>query len=302
VNAMISFRPATRENTPLVIGLAGPTKSGKTMSALRLATGLANGGTVAMINAEGPRGHQYADRFQYVAADLAAPFAPQKYLDALIEVKKIKPAALIIDSASHMHDGPGGFLEMHDEIAERMSGGDKAKKERVTWAAWIEPKRLENKFIYSMLELACPVILCFRAKEKLKIIPGKDPVNLGWQPICSDRVTFETLFTLVLEPHAKGVPSLAVSEMREPFDTMVAAKPIDEDLGHRLVEWAKGAPPRKDGIIVADWTTLLKEAKDPNQLKALWADCETACKKAKDNEAWKQLLVVKDARKVELGL
>jgi len=71
-----TFRPATRENTPLIIGIAGPTKSGKTMSALRLGVGLANGGTVAMLNAEGPRGHQYADTFKYVACDLMPPFRP----------------------------------------------------------------------------------------------------------------------------------------------------------------------------------------------------------------------------------
>jgi hypothetical protein len=302
----LSFRPAVRENTPLVVGLAGPTKSGKTLSALRLATGLAQGGTVAMINAEGPRGHQYADRFKYLACDLSAPFTPKKYLDALAEVKKIKPASLIVDSMSHMHDGPGGFIEMHEEIAERMSGGDKAKKERVTWAAWIEPKRLENEFIYSMLELSCPVILCFRAKEKLKIVPGKQPIDLGWQPICSDRITFETLFTLVLEPHAKGVPSLNISDMREPFDTMVKAEPINEDLGRRLIAWSKGAETKKetkkDGIIIADWELVLKEAPDAAQLQALWAECQAACKKAKDRDAREALLKVKDARKKALGL
>mgnify|MGYP001611889306 CR=1 FL=1 len=78
-----TFRPATRENTPLIIGIGGPTKSGKTYSALRMATGLADGGTIAMINAEGLRGHQYADRFKYVTCDLAPPFRPTHYTEAL---------------------------------------------------------------------------------------------------------------------------------------------------------------------------------------------------------------------------
>ncbi len=307
----ISFGRAVRENTPLVIGLAGPTKSGKTMSALRLATGLANGGVIAMVNAEGPRGHQYAGKFEYVTCDLSSPFAPQKYLEAVAEVKKLKPACLIVDSVSHMHDGPGGFLEMHDEIAERMSGGDRAKKERVTWAAWIEPKRLENQFIYSMLELACPVILCFRAKEKLKIVPGKQPIDLGWQPICSERIAFETLFTLTFEPHAKGVPTLAISDMREPFDTMVhEGEQIDEKLGQRLGEWAKGGkdkppaqkPAANGKVIIADWELVLREAPDAKQLAALWTDCQAACRKANDPKARAHLLVVKDARKQQLGL
>jgi RecA/RadA recombinase len=78
-----TFRPAKREHTPLIVGLAGPTKSGKTFSAHRLAAGLAQGGHVAMINAEGAKGHQYADKFDYLAADIEAPFRPERYTEAL---------------------------------------------------------------------------------------------------------------------------------------------------------------------------------------------------------------------------
>lgn len=236
-----TFRPAVRQDTPLIVGIAGPTKSGKTYSAHRVAAGLANGGVVAMINAEGARGHQYADKFKYVACDIAAPFSPKRYTEALLAAKELKPAVLIIDSASHMHDGPGGLLEMHDDELDRMAGDDYKKRGKMTWAAWIRPKKDENEFIYTMLGLDCPIVLCFRAKEKLKIIPGKDPIDLGWQPIASDRTSFETIFTLMLPPHCKGVPDLSISEMREPFDTMVPAdRPIDEALGRKLAEWSRG--------------------------------------------------------------
>ena len=250
---MTMFRPAKRENTPLIIGLAGPTKSGKTYSAHRLARGLCEPGKlIAMINAEGPRGHQYADKFMYLACDVAPPYRPESYEAPVRELiaRQEDIGCLIIDSMSHMHDGPGGMLEWHDEIAQKMAErGSKteaerqAKLERVTWSGWIPPKKAENQFIYRLLELACPVILCFRAKEKIKIVPGKPPIDLGWQPIASDRVAFETLFTLVLPPHSKGVPELEICDMREPFDTMVApGKQIDEQLGERLRAWAAGAP------------------------------------------------------------
>lgn len=236
-----SFRPAVRADTPLIIGLAGPTKSGKTMSAHRLAAGLADGGVVAMINAEGARGHQYADKFKYVACDIDAPFSPARYQEAIEAAKELNPAVLIIDSASHMHDGPGGMLEFHDDELDRMAGDDYKKRQSMTWTAWIRPKRDENQVIYSMLGLHCPVILCFRAKEKLKIISGKPPIDLGWQPIASDRMSFETIFTLVLPPHCKGVPDLSISEMREPFDSMIPeGRPLDEAVGRKLAEWAAG--------------------------------------------------------------
>lgn len=262
-----TFRPATRENTPLIIGIAGPTKSGKTFSAHRLSRGLVGDKPdprIIMLNAEGARGHQYADEFSYIACDIAAPFGPDRYAEAVSEIHKQSPDALIIDSCSHMHDGPGGLLEWHERELDRMAGTDYKKREKCTWAAWIKPKAAENAFIYAMLSLDCPVILCFRAKEKLKIVPGKDPVDLGWQPIAGDRITFETIFTLVLPPHSKGVPDLAVSEMRKPFDTMVPGdKPIDEALGRKLAAWARG------GAAPAQPVSLACDAED-------WKDISTA--------------------------
>lgn len=236
-----TFRPAKRENTPLIIGIAGPTKSGKTFSALRLAMGLANGGPVAMLNTEGKRGEQYADNFTYLNCNMDAPFGCDRYEQAILAMKDLKPAACIIDSGTHMHDGPGGLLEQHDAELTRMAGTDYKKREKCNFTAWIKPKRQENQFVYTMLTLECPMVICFRAKEKLSIVAGRDPVNLGWQPIVSERVAFETIFTLVLPPHSRGVPDLELSEMRDPFDKMIPpGKPIDEDLGRRLTEWARG--------------------------------------------------------------
>ncbi len=242
------FRPAKRENTPLIVGIAGPTKSGKTFSALRLAMGLANGGSIAMLNTEGKRGEQYADNFAYLNCNMDAPFGCDRYEQAIIAIRALKPAVAIVDSGTHMHDGPGGLLEQHENELTRMAGDDYKKREKCNYTAWIKPKRSENQMVYTMLTLECPLIICFRAKEKLQIISGQSPINLGWQPIVSERVAFETIFTLVLPPHSKGVPDLALSEMRDPFDKMIPeGKPIDEELGRRLTEWARGGATAKPG-------------------------------------------------------
>ena len=246
---MFTFRPAKQENTPLIIGLAGPTKSGKTYSALRLATGLANGGQVVMINAEGPRGRQYAGEFKYLDCDIDPPHTFERYTEALEAAAKLNPAVLIIDSASHMHDGPGGMLEQHDNEVDRRAGNDFAKRDRVNMAAWIKPKKAENHFIYRLLDMRCHVILCFRAKEKAQVVKGKDPV-FRWEPIASDRIAFETIFTLMFlpPPHPRGIPSADFSEMRKPFDTIVKMdQVIDEELGKRLRSWASGTT--QDGAV-----------------------------------------------------
>lgn len=237
------FRPAKRENTPLIVGIAGPTKSGKTYSAHRIARGLADGGTVAMINAEGAKGHQYADEFDYVATDITAPFRPERYTEALKAALEIRPAVVIIDSMSHMHDGPGGMLEYQQDELQRLAGDKTGRdRDRYNWTAWIKPKAAENEFIYTMLGADCHIVACFRAKEKIKVIPGQQPIDLGWQPIAGERVAFETIFTVILPPHSKGKPDLAISEMRKPFDTLIRdGEQLTEQTGAALREWAAGA-------------------------------------------------------------
>lgn len=259
-----TFRPATRQNTPIIVGLSGPTKSGKTYSAHRLARGLANGGVVAMINAEGARGHQYADEFTYQCVDIEPPYSPDIYTEAVKAAGGLSPACLIIDSVTHMHDGPGGMLEWHDAECVKIGGTDPKKQERATWAAWIKPKAAENRFVYALLGLRCPVILCFRAKEKMNY-KTKPPTELGWQPITSERLPFETLFTLTLPPRCRGVPDIDNSDMRKPFDTMIRqGAPIDESLGASLRAWAAGGvgAPEPSSAIDAGQLAAIKEAAD----------------------------------------
>lgn len=243
---MFNFRPAIRQNTPVIIGLAGPSKSGKTMSAHRLAVGLAQGGQVAMINTEGPRGHQYADKYKYLAVDMTEPFSLKKYTEAIKAAAEIKPAVLIIDSVSHAHEGTGGMLDQHESELDRLAGENYEKRNRMTWAAWVKPKQDEATMINTMLQMACHIVLCFRAKEKIKIVKGQNPVDLGWQPIASDRIHFETAFTLLLPPHSKGKPDLAASEFREPYDAMVKDEQLSEELGVRLATWAAGGAPKQE--------------------------------------------------------
>jgi hypothetical protein len=266
-NMSFTFRPAIRQKTPLIVGVAGPTKSGKTMSSLRLATGMARGGKIAMINAEGARGHQYADKFNYVAVEMEAPFRPTRYTEAVRAAQELNPSVLIIDSVSHMHDGPGGILDWHEEELDRVAGDDQAKRQRATFAAWVKPKAAENEFIYMLLGCTFPVILALRAKEKIKLQGGK-VIDLGWQPIVSDRVAFETIFTVMLTPHCKGVPDLTISDMREPFDTMIPqGRPLDEALGQQLAEWSAGTS-QTIGITNVEWKSLLDAAKTTGHSEA----------------------------------
>ena len=240
---MITFRPAVRTQTPLMIGLAGPSRAGKTYSALRVATGLAQGKPIAFIDTERGRGLQYAEKFRYSHGELQPPFSAERYAEAIRDAVNTKPAVVIVDSFSHLHEGPGGILEQHDKELDRMAGDDWKRREKLTFSAWIKPKASVTKLVNEILQTPVHFIFCFRAKNKLKIVKGAEPVHLGWTPIITDRFEYECSLLLVLPEGSRGTPDLdAVSSgLRDPFqEFIVPGVQLDEQLGQRFAEWAAG--------------------------------------------------------------
>ena len=108
------FKTATREQTPLLIGLVGPSGSGKTFSALRLATGIqrAVGGDIAMIDTEARRSLHYADKFRFKHLEFTPPHGPDRYLEALQAAVSMGAKTIIVDSMSHEHEGAGEQLDL----------------------------------------------------------------------------------------------------------------------------------------------------------------------------------------------
>ena len=243
--------PAKRERVPMLVGLVGPSGSGKTYSALRLATGMqrATGGEIFYIDTESRRALHYADDFKFRHIAMEAPFSPLDYLAAIEHCVKQNAGVLIVDSMSHEHEGPGGVLEMHDTELDRMAGDDYRKRQKMTFTAWKEPKQQRRRLINSILQLGVNAIFCFRAKEKLRIIPGKNPVNRGWQAIAGEEFVYEMTANVLLYPGAEGVPNWNPDEKDERAITKRPAKlaskfsdgqPLSEDSGEALSRWAEG--------------------------------------------------------------
>ena len=243
---------AVRSHVPLLLGVMGPSGSGKTFSALRLASGIQriSGGEIFFIDTESKRALHYADNFKFRHIEFAAPFGSLDYLAALQYCVKKRAGVVITDSMSHEHIGPGGYLLTQDAEIDRMAGDDLAKRERVKMAGWIKPARLRQQFITGLLQLNSNFIFCFRAKEKTKPIPGKQPLEMGFMPIAGEELLFEMTVNCLLLPKAGGVPTWRSDHIGEKlmmkcpvqFERLFAnQKPLDEDTGAALAEWARGS-------------------------------------------------------------
>lgn len=250
----VSFRDAVRSDTQLLLGLAGPSGSGKTLSALYIANGMRKvmGGEIFGIDTENKRMRHYADEllpYRFKHAELHPPFSPDAYLAAVEDAVAAGGRIIIIDSASHMHEGEGGVLQMHEAELDRRAGSDYAKRDALTFAAWIKPKAQVTKFVNRVLQIDAHFIFCFRAKEKTKPVANEKgkmvPTKIGWVPIITDRMDYEMTLTLLLPPDSEGVPDLDRSPKKQKSlsPLIESGKPLSEETGERLAAWAAGKAP-----------------------------------------------------------
>ena len=245
--ANFAFRPAKREAVGLLMGLSGGTGSGKTFSALRLATVSAGSKPFAVIDTEGSRALHYADQFKFHHGDLKPPFSPAAYIEAIKAADAAGYPVIVIDSMSHEWAGAGGVLEMYDAEYKKMGSRETCKM-----AAWIEPKLAHKAMVNRLLQVRAHLILCFRAEPKIEMVRD-DKGNMqvqekhgqtgiqGWFPICEKSLPFEMTASFLLMSEAPGLPiPIKLQEQHRPL--FPAGRKIDEEAGKRIAAWSARAP------------------------------------------------------------
>ena len=240
------FKPARRENVSLLIGLAGGTGSGKTYTGMTIAKGLAGGQRFAVIDTEAGRAKHYADDFEFDHGDLAAPFEPGRYAEAITAADAAGYPVILVDSFSHEHAGEGGLLDMHEAEYVRMGGRDAVKM-----AAWIKPKMEHRRMVSKLLQVRAHLILCMRAQEsvevtknsvsgKTEIVPKRSLVGLGgWVPIAEKTLPYELTVSMLLTADRPGVPRpIKVPDRLREFFPLDCA--VTVETGVALAAWASG--------------------------------------------------------------
>lgn len=253
---------AVREQAQLMLGFVGASGTGKTYSALRVAAGIQSvcGGDIHVIDTEARRALHYAPQrgekadpargtFDFKHLAFGAPFSPLDYLAAIEHCVKNGARTVVIDSMSHEHESVGGVLEIHEAELKRMAGDDYKRRERMNMLAWQKPKAMRRALITSMLQMECNFLLCFRAKPKLRMVKGEEPVQLGYMPIAGDEFVYEMALKFLFLPGANGVPvtksefegERAMIKVPHAFrEYFREPKQLTEDTGVALASWAAG--------------------------------------------------------------
>ena len=262
----------------ITVAIWGGPKAGKSLTALRIAKGLANGERFAVLDTErnGMLMYRHYGGFD-VDTDMV-DFSPKSYL-AWIAQYDGKYPVLVIDSLTHEWQGKGGVLEIADRVGKSNQGSP--------FGGWKIASPMHTEFIDALLQCRSHLICTMRSRTQWEIITNdkgkKQPVEVGTEAIQRDGTTYE--FDLLLTIDTPGTAHLRVHGSRlycadgsNLFAPGYEANMVGEEFGQQLRDWLHSeggnrmailaeAAMRKFGPEKAQ--LLLASVTDPDQLQQI---------------------------------
>jgi len=230
---MVQIRKARRSATKLRLLLTGPSGAGKTWGALQIAKGM--GGKTVVIDTEEGSSDLYDHLHDFDVIDLRPPFSPERYIEAIKAAEEAGYEVIVIDSVTHCWSGPGGCLEILEDVAKAQFRGN-------TWSAFSVITPRWRAFVDAILRSPAHVICCGRSKTETAQVDdhGKKKVaKLGMKLEARDGLEFE--FTCVLDLIHDGHYATVSKDRTGLFAG--DPKPITPATGERLAAWLAGGTP-----------------------------------------------------------
>lgn len=245
-----------------LVAIAGPSNSGKTFSALRVAAGLQEilKGRTALLDTE-LRGNLYEHRFDFDRYVMDPPFSPQEWLAAFRELDG-QYSVVISDNFSDEHEGMGGLCEMAENSGLK---NDVAK--------WAFPKAQHKALMGKIRLLKSQHIFILRAADKIKIVDGEDRNGnkkkiveaVGWTPVAEKNFIYDVTLGWMLPPASGGHAN--VWKSIDGFDFQDGEQ-LSEEHGRIIGRWITGqaAPMKAAGkaeTIMLDMVTIVTDDGEP---------------------------------------
>lgn len=233
----MEFKTAKRDQVYIKAVITGPSGSGKSYSALRVATGIAErigiagagGSKIAYIGSEGTRNNYYADEFQYDLIDLEE-FSIDTYMEAVDLAISSGYKVLIVDSLTHV------WTWVNEQV-----NNEPRMNSFQAWGKW-KPKhrKLMERILFSPIH----VVATARGKDEYimeekngKQTPKK--VGMGAQQDKDLQYEYTVAFMLDQDSH------LAHAE-KDNTHLFELNEVLTEKSGEKLYEWSiKGDAPAK---------------------------------------------------------
>lgn len=240
----IQFSKATKAKAKARIALAGPTGSGKTYTALRVASVLAPG-SIALLDTERGSASKYADEFDF---DTSEPdsYSLELLIDALTAAGAAGYGCFVVDSLSHFWMGQGGMLEAVDQSTKRSNSSS-------AWnSGWKEMRPVERRMIDALLAYPGHVIATMRTKTEWVVEPNQQgkqqPRKIGTKPEQREGIEYE--FDVVGDLSTEN--ELVITKTRCSALKRAVIQEPGEELAQTIKDWLEAGTDAVDAAVYVD--------------------------------------------------
>lgn len=260
----------------------GASKQGKTYWALQCASILANGGKVGVISTERGNDMFLAKRFPHDTIILnfdedgdpiPQAFSRQRVIEALDTFIKAGYKAVVLDSASAVWEGEGGFLE-----EAKNTNKEKGKQEK-DFQVWDTITPIFRDFMNKLLDAPIHLVCTVRGKDKYTYEAGKngrmEPHNKGESPIQRSAFFFDLYGHFHIHEFTARIEGTYCDPLLEAFPGREIGPDEQEKAFSIMRDWLKGKE---------------KEPKSPMELEMLRYKAHNLEWAQKTNQ-WKQRLI-----------
>lgn len=267
----MGFQKAKREKIWVKALLAGPSGSGKSYTALRLATGMARkaGSRIAVVDTENGRIRYYANEFDFDDMQLEEPYSPEKYIEAIDMAVDAGYKVLIIDGTSNE-------WAYCNDVHDKMPGN--------SYTNWAKITPRHNAFMEKILQSPIHVIATVRGKDTYiledkngKQVPKK--AGVGYQARTDTEYNYTVTFNLAQDSHVAD----ATKDNTHMFEGRYEV--LTEKDGERLYAWAN------DGETAAPKPVKTETVTDANNITTVIGDIDTLVKKLSADGVAKQEII-----------
>lgn len=312
------LQPATRKAVAPKVILAGPSGSGKSLSALLLAAGMidvrtdADWADIVVADADNLSSTYYVDTAftvgdgvnepvecvtigRFTLIDFKPPYHPDRWIKLINEVVEAKKKILILDNFSAEWEGDGGVLDWTRRLGGRASD-------------WSVTDPAHNRVLDAIRKAPIPIIATLREKQAIEIMKVPDGRGgektevrkLGMKPKQREGIEYE--FDLQMSiAHDTHTASVGTGKDRTGLFSTRIPSVITPETGRTLANWAKsGDEPVGSRGWVARRAAAIRDAKSIDELREVFQKTNTQGASLLTVEQRNILIAAKDAAKARL--